>query len=53
MPEVLSWRQVRERSVDFSKGVFLTNSRGYEKRLEEFGLVAKYKTTEMVYAVPK
>jgi hypothetical protein len=53
VPRVLSWGQARRAGTDFSRGVFLTNSRGHEKRLDEFNLVAKYVTTEMIFAVPR
>ena len=53
VPEVLSWSQVRERTPDFSAGVFLTDSRGNDRWLEELNLEAKYVTSEMIYAVPK
>ncbi len=52
-PEVLSWDQVRRNPPSFAAGVFMTNSRGHVERLAEFGLHAKYVTTEMIFAVPK
>lgn len=52
-PIVMSWDQVRRDTPDFADGVFLTNSRGHAERLAEFGLDAKYVTTEMIFAVPK
>lgn len=52
-PEVMSWDQVRRNLPNFADGVFMTNSRGHTDRLAEFGLDAKYVTTEMIFAVPK
>jgi 4-amino-4-deoxy-L-arabinose transferase-like glycosyltransferase len=53
VPEVLSWDQTEPRVADFTDGVFLTRSRGHRQRMAELGLVAKYKTNEMIFALPK
>ncbi|MDA0823820.1 MAG: glycosyltransferase family 39 protein [Proteobacteria bacterium] len=53
IPTVLSWEQVERDHPRFTKGVFLTHSRGHEARLEQFGLAIAFTTSEMIYAVPR
>lgn len=50
-PEVLSWSQLSPQEVKQGDAFFLTNNRSHEQRLAEYGLTAKYKTIEMVFAV--
>jgi 4-amino-4-deoxy-L-arabinose transferase-like glycosyltransferase len=53
VPRVLSWDQTQAQTPEFGGGVFMTRSRGHRERLTEFGLEAKYVTTEMIFAVPE
>jgi len=53
VPRVLSWDQTRAQTPEFGNGAFMTKSRGHRERLTEFGLKAKYVTTEMIFAVPE
>ena len=50
-PQVLSWKQISPDQIRSGDAFFLTNNRTHEKRLTEYGLTAKYKTIEMVYAI--
>ncbi len=50
---VLSWDQTERAPPAFAGGVFLTFSRGHKARLEQFDLVPRFTTNEMIYALPQ
>ena len=50
-PSVLAWRQLTPEQIQPGDAFLLTNNRSHKQRLAEYGLTAKHKTIEMVYAV--
>lgn len=50
-PVVLDWTQLNPADIKTGEAYLLTNNRTHAARLAEYGLTAKFVTTEMVYAV--
>ena len=48
---VLDWTQLNPADIKTGEAYLLTNNRTHAARLAEYGLTAKFVTTEMVYAV--